>query len=90
LAYGLFKFQVSAAARALFSLGVCCGTVLLLLGKKNVHLRGQHCPICVLKAKVSIFTFYLFPCVFFKIPIGFIFYIAQLIFIITICNLVAA
>ena len=85
-----FKFQVSAAARALFSLGAHCGSVLLLLSEKGVHVRGQHCPICVLKAKVNNFTFHIFPCYVFRISPSFIFYVVQLIFIITICNLVSA
>lgn len=36
-----FKFQASAAGRAHFSLGAHCGTVLVVLNEKGVHLRGQ-------------------------------------------------
>jgi hypothetical protein len=68
-----FKFQVFAAARALFSLGAYCGTVLSFLGEMDGRWRGHHCPICVLKAKVNNFTFHIFPCFVFKISISFIF-----------------
>jgi hypothetical protein len=75
LSFGIqpFKFQVFAAARALFSLGAYCGTVLLLLGEVDRHLRGHHCPICVLKAEVNNFTFHIFPCFILKISVSFIF-----------------
>jgi hypothetical protein len=88
LAYGLFKFKVSAAARALFSLGVRCGTA-FVVGWKGCAFKGTALSHLCVKAEVNIFTFYLFRCVF-KISITFIFYIAQLIFIITIWNLAAA
>ena len=82
LTYGLFKFQVFAAARALFSLDAYCDTVLLLLGEMDGHLRGHHFPICVLKAKVSNFTFHIFPCFVFKISLSFIFlyYLAYILY----------
>jgi hypothetical protein len=75
LSFGIqpFKFQVFSAARALFSLGAYCGTVLLLLGEMDEHLRGHHFPICVLKAKVTNFIFHIFLCFVFKICISFIF-----------------
>jgi hypothetical protein len=44
-----FKCQVSAAARALFNLNAHYEAVFSDLVIKNVHLRGQHCCIHLLK-----------------------------------------
>lgn len=47
-----FKYMVSpAAAGAPFSLNAHCWTVFSLLDEKDVHVMGQHCPVCLFKVK---------------------------------------
>jgi len=48
------KCQFSAVGGSLFNLKAHCGTVLSLLDGRDVHLKGQCCPICLLKVKIKL------------------------------------